>query len=56
MDYFTTVKNKFINDVSREERQVLSHYSFFLFGQGGKNLHIGADIIQCVSKTNSREQ
>ena len=35
MDYFTTVKDKFINDVSREERQVISHYSFFLFGQGG---------------------
>ena len=50
MDHFTTVRDKFINDVSREERQVLSHSSFFLFEQRWENLHIGANIIQCVSK------
>ena len=52
MDHFTTVKDKFINDVS----QVVSHSSLFYLGRGGRNLHVGADITQCVSKTNSREQ
>ena len=56
MDHFAAVKDKFINDVSHEESQVVSHSSLFYLGRGGRNLHVGADITQCVSKTNSREQ
>ena len=51
MDRFTTVRDKFINDASGEGGRFFHILVSFYLVRGGRNLHIGAGIIQCVSKT-----